>query len=88
MLLPKEKHGDITKIRLNGCSVGKNTEAAYNLESHVAIVFQGYKNHIAEPAVVILEITTHIYIQGDTFIYHYYSINLQILVEQLSFAYY
>ena len=36
--------------------------------------------------MVIFKITTHIYIQGDKSMYHYYSINLQILVEQLSFA--
>lgn len=30
--------------------------------------------------MVIFKITTQTYIQGDILIYHYYSINLQILV--------
>lgn len=52
MLLYKEKYGDSTKRRQNGCSAGKK-EVAYNLESSVAIFYQVYESCIAEPVVLI-----------------------------------
>ena len=63
----------------------KKKDGLYSLESGVAIFFKGYENHIAKPVIVTLKVLPRFILKETN---HYYSINLQILIKQLSLAYY